>query len=175
MCRPPRRCLRPIRAWTGCRTRRCAPTWCSSRRLMAAPCSPPAPSPGPAASPTTAMTTTSRGSPETCCAGFSIQSRCERWGRGPCPDNAADSFQASAVVEVRLSLVGCVRSLVMGNAVSREPARDPQDLERLLVTRQRAGDVEGMVALYEREAVVDVGDGWLLNGIEAIRAYFADV
>jgi ketosteroid isomerase-like protein len=63
----------------------------------------------------------------------------------------------------------------MGNAVNREPARDPQDLERLLVTRQRAGDVEGMVALYERDAVVDIGDGQLLRGIEAIRSYFAGV
>jgi ketosteroid isomerase-like protein len=63
----------------------------------------------------------------------------------------------------------------MGNGVSREPARDPQDLERLLVTRQRAGDVEGMVALYEPGAVVDIGDGQLVKGIEAIRAYFAAV
>lgn len=55
-----------------------------------------------------------------------------------------------------------------------EPARDPQDLERLLVTRQHAGDVEGMVALYESDAVIDCGDGRLLRGKEAIRAYFAD-
>lgn len=30
-----------------------------------------------------------------------------------------------------------------------QPSRDPQDLERLLVARQHAGDIEGMVALYE--------------------------
>lgn len=63
----------------------------------------------------------------------------------------------------------------MGTDVVREPARDPQDLERLLVTRQRAGDVEGMVALYERDAIIDIGDGQLLRGIEAIRSYFAGV
>jgi ketosteroid isomerase-like protein len=54
-----------------------------------------------------------------------------------------------------------------------KPPRDPQDLERLLVTRQRAGDVEGMMALYEPQAVVDCGDGTVLRGTDAIRAYFA--
>ena len=37
----------------------------------------------------------------------------------------------------------------MSDEVSREPARDPQDLERLLVSPERAGDVDGMAALYE--------------------------
>ena len=63
----------------------------------------------------------------------------------------------------------------MLNESAREPARDPQDLERLLVTRERAGDVEGMMALYEPHAVVDCGDGKVLRGKEAIRAYFAGV
>ena len=63
----------------------------------------------------------------------------------------------------------------MPDAVSREPARDPQDLERLLVTREHAGDVEGMMALYEPHAVVDCGEGQLLRGTDAIRAYFAGV
>lgn len=35
-----------------------------------------------------------------------------------------------------------------------EPARDPQDLERLLVERENAGDVAGMTALFEPDAVV---------------------
>jgi ketosteroid isomerase-like protein len=61
----------------------------------------------------------------------------------------------------------------MPDESSRDPARDPQDLERLLVARQRAGDVEGMVALYEPRAVVDCGDGAVLRGTDAIRAYFA--
>jgi hypothetical protein len=54
---------------------------------------------------------------------------------------------------------------------SRDPARDPQDLKRLLVIRQRAGDVEGMMAPYEPQAVVDCGEGRLLQGKEAIGAY----
>ena len=63
----------------------------------------------------------------------------------------------------------------MADDAGREPARDPQDLERLLVARQHAGDVEGMMALYEPDAVVDCGEGRLLHGKEAIRAYFAGV
>ena len=45
----------------------------------------------------------------------------------------------------------------MGDEVGREPVRDPQDLERLLVSRERAGDVDGMAALYEPHAVLDCG------------------
>jgi ketosteroid isomerase-like protein len=61
----------------------------------------------------------------------------------------------------------------MADEVSREPARDPQDLERLLVSRERAGDVDGMAALYEPHAVLDCGDGRLILGREAIRAFYA--
>ena len=59
----------------------------------------------------------------------------------------------------------------MPDDAAREPARDPQDLERLLVTRERARDVEGMMALYEPPAVVDCGEGRLLRGTDAIWAY----
>jgi hypothetical protein len=63
---------------------------------------------------------------------------------------------------------------------SREPARDPQDLERLLIARQHAGDVEGMVALFEPEAVIDTAEGdhaegRLIRGHAAIRAFFAEI
>ena len=40
----------------------------------------------------------------------------------------------------------------MTEQTNRALAHDPQDLERLLVSRQHAGDVDGMAALYEREA-----------------------
>ena len=61
----------------------------------------------------------------------------------------------------------------MADELSREPARDPQDLDRLLVSRERAGDVDGMAALYEPHAVLDCGDGRLTLGKEAIRAFYA--
>jgi len=51
---------------------------------------------------------------------------------------------------------------------------DPQDLERVLVARQRAGDVDGMVALYEPNAVLDNGGDQLAVGREAIRKVFAE-
>ncbi len=63
----------------------------------------------------------------------------------------------------------------MGDEVSCEPARDPQDLERLLVSRERAGDVDGMAALYEPHAVLDCGDRCLIQGREAIRAFYAEL
>jgi ketosteroid isomerase-like protein len=54
----------------------------------------------------------------------------------------------------------------------REPARDPQQLEPFLVARQHAGDIDGMLELFEPEAVIDTGDGPLIRGIEAIRQHF---
>ena len=63
----------------------------------------------------------------------------------------------------------------MIDQASRKPARDPQDLERLLVSRQRAGDVEGMLALFEPHAIIDSGDGQLTAGRDAIRALYAEL
>ena len=63
----------------------------------------------------------------------------------------------------------------MADEAPHELASDPQDLERLLVPRQRTGDVDGMVALYEPDAVIDCGGGRLVRGSLAIRAYFADL
>ena len=63
----------------------------------------------------------------------------------------------------------------MADRIRREPARDPQELERLLVARERVGDVDGMVALYEAQAVVDGRSGPLRQGHQAIRALFADL
>jgi ketosteroid isomerase-like protein len=63
----------------------------------------------------------------------------------------------------------------MTDEPSREPARDPQDLERLLISRQWAGDIDGMAALFEPHAIVDSGEGQLTFGREAIRALFADI
>jgi hypothetical protein len=62
----------------------------------------------------------------------------------------------------------------MADEVGREPALDAQDLEQLLVSRERAGDGDGMAALYERNAVLDRGDGQLTLGGEAIRVFYAE-
>jgi hypothetical protein len=62
----------------------------------------------------------------------------------------------------------------MIDVMKREPARDPQDLEKLLIERQWAGDIEGMVALFEPDAVIDTGDGALTIGHDAIRKLYED-
>jgi ketosteroid isomerase-like protein len=36
----------------------------------------------------------------------------------------------------------------------RDPATDPNDLERMFIARSNAGDLEGLVALYEPDAVM---------------------
>lgn len=64
---------------------------------------------------------------------------------------------------------------VVANDTVRQLARDPQDLERLLVSRQWAGDVEGMTALFESDAVIDTCDGRLTRGRERIRAFFSEL
>ena len=45
----------------------------------------------------------------------------------------------------------------------------------MLIDRQHAGDVDGMVALFEPQAVVDCGEGKFLHGHPEIRRYFAEV
>ena len=62
----------------------------------------------------------------------------------------------------------------MNGPIEREPVYDPQDLERLLVTRQNAGDVDGMVALFEPDAVIDCGGGRFVRGLDAIRSFYVE-
>jgi ketosteroid isomerase-like protein len=63
----------------------------------------------------------------------------------------------------------------MTEQTTREPAYEPQVLERLLVSRQHVGDVDGMAVLYEPQALLDCGGGRLVQGREAIREFFAEV
>jgi ketosteroid isomerase-like protein len=56
---------------------------------------------------------------------------------------------------------------------TREPAREPEDLDRLFLQRASAGDVEGVVALYEPDAVLAFPPGALTAGTAAIRAVYA--
>jgi ketosteroid isomerase-like protein len=51
----------------------------------------------------------------------------------------------------------------------RERARVPEDLSRFFVERANAGDVEGLVALYEPEAVLALPAGTVAAGAQAIR------
>ncbi|GAA3028465.1 nuclear transport factor 2 family protein [Streptosporangium longisporum] len=51
-------------------------------------------------------------------------------------------------------------------------AAEPEDLARLFAERADAGDVEGLVALYEPDAVVAYPPGSRTAGHEAIRAVY---
>ena len=53
-----------------------------------------------------------------------------------------------------------------------KPAKDPNDLEQYFVERANAGDVEGLVALYEPNAIVTNGDGEIAVGLNQIREFF---
>jgi len=63
----------------------------------------------------------------------------------------------------------------MTGSTGRKPITDPQDLERELVLRENAGDVEGMTALFTPDAVIELNDGKVLRGTAAIRAFFTEL
>ncbi len=56
---------------------------------------------------------------------------------------------------------------------TRKPALEPEDLARFFVSRANAGDVEGLVALYEPDVVLAGPEGRTLVGTEAIRSFYA--
>ena len=51
-------------------------------------------------------------------------------------------------------------------------AAAPEDLARLLVERVNAGDLDGVVALYEADAVLALPDGTVAEGENAIRRFY---
>ena len=53
--------------------------------------------------------------------------------------------------------------------------QNPQELERLWIARYRAGDIEGVVALYEPDAILDYGGVSLAIGRSAIRKVFTEL
>lgn len=62
----------------------------------------------------------------------------------------------------------------MKHRTHQEAARDPQELAQLLVARANSGDIDGMVALYQPDAVLACGQGRLAVGAEAIRRFYAE-
>ena len=52
------------------------------------------------------------------------------------------------------------------------PANDPNDLETYFVARTNAGDLEGLVALYEPGAIIADGERVLARGLDQIRDFF---
>jgi ketosteroid isomerase-like protein len=60
----------------------------------------------------------------------------------------------------------------MTDSSGREPANEPNDLGRLFVERANAGDLEGLMAIYEPGAVLAFPPGNLAVGADQIRAAF---
>jgi ketosteroid isomerase-like protein len=60
-----------------------------------------------------------------------------------------------------------------GEAVERP--LQPEDLDRLFLQRANAGDVDGVVGLYEADAVLAFPPGHLAVGRPAIREVYADL
>jgi ketosteroid isomerase-like protein len=58
---------------------------------------------------------------------------------------------------------------------ARERAQRPEDLDRLFLERANAGDIEGVVALYEPDAVLAFPPGRMTVGTAAIRAVYAEL
>ena len=57
-------------------------------------------------------------------------------------------------------------------SAARKPARRPEDLSRFFIERANAGDIEGLVALYEPDAVLARPTGDAAKGEQAIRDAF---
>lgn len=54
----------------------------------------------------------------------------------------------------------------------RNPATNPNDLEKFFVERVNAGDLDGLVALYEENAVISYDQGKIAIGHSQIREFF---
>lgn len=52
-------------------------------------------------------------------------------------------------------------------------ARTPEDLDRLFAVALNAGDIDGLMRLYEPGAAMRPGPGQVVQGLEAIRASLA--
>jgi len=60
----------------------------------------------------------------------------------------------------------------MDTTGERERAAQPEDLGRFFVERANTGDVDGLVALYEAEAVLAGTPGGVVTGSQAIRQVY---
>lgn len=60
----------------------------------------------------------------------------------------------------------------MADIAERALAWQPEELDRLFLQRARAGDVEGLVALYEPDAVLAAPGGQEVRGTAALRDFY---
>ncbi len=60
----------------------------------------------------------------------------------------------------------------MQNETVYRSAAEPEDLARFFVERANAGDVEGLVRLYEPEAMLAIDPNRVAIGAAAIREFY---
>jgi uncharacterized protein (TIGR02246 family) len=60
----------------------------------------------------------------------------------------------------------------MGDGEEHERATRPEDLSRFFLERANAGDVDGLVALYEADAALASPPGQVSTGVQAIRTLY---
>lgn len=58
---------------------------------------------------------------------------------------------------------------------NHKPIHDPQELKPLLIARANAGDVDGMVALFEPNAVLAIGGGKFARGATEIHEFYTNL
>ena len=63
----------------------------------------------------------------------------------------------------------------MSNSENRERAAQPEDLNRFFLERANAGDVNGVVALYEPDAVLVSPGGQPITGTQALRQAYTQL
>jgi ketosteroid isomerase-like protein len=57
----------------------------------------------------------------------------------------------------------------------RSQANEPDELARLLLERLNAGDTEGVVELYEDDAVLALPDGRIAEGHQQLRRFYTEL
>ncbi len=63
----------------------------------------------------------------------------------------------------------------MDHRIRPEPALGPDELPRLILERLNAADVEGIVALYEPDAVLVAANEAPIQGETAIRSFYSQL
>src|SRR5215475_5428905 len=63
----------------------------------------------------------------------------------------------------------------MDSTKNYERALNPEDISRFFVAHANAGDVDGLVAMYESKAVLACPDGQVAVGSKAIRGFSSEL
>jgi ketosteroid isomerase-like protein len=93
------------------------------------------------------------------------------------PSSLRDTSPAVArgIAGLDLLWIADRRTLSMTNGKEHEPALEPEDLARFFTERANAGDVDGLAALYEPDAVLAFPPGRITIGRQAIHRVYEEL